>query len=314
MDLDYPVDEREGEHDEEDLHAYPWHIDILSDPQLEIFGSLQSYPKSLPDSNQLKPLEFLVNFTTRTGINRTYNYKRLLSEVALADLSVPSADRISENEEPTSQMTATMFDNIDMDSWFTSDSNQSTTASSDGLQSMHTDTNPALNLQLGKVKDLIATALSSGGLELDAGMLVPDMVDVERIFSPEQTPLLLKHFWKRWDPHCPIVHKPTFVAHDAHPLLLMTMFLMGACTSLEVKYEKSAKRLLDSAEYIVFSHPVLLNGLADSGVSNRGDGIAVFQAAYFISIMQKWEGSEQAKDRIRRQKFPIFVTVGQNSS
>ncbi|OTB15251.1 hypothetical protein K445DRAFT_318086 [Daldinia sp. EC12] len=130
------------------------------------------------------------------------------------------------------------------------------------------------------------------------------------LFCTDEMPKLLAIFWERWYPHCPIVHRPTFNLAFAHPFLVMTMVLLGAVMSPIAQHREQGKFLLDSAEKAVFSSKVFdCEGYKDIDEVHNSGAVATFQAAFFVCIMQKWEGNEAAKQRIRRYKFTTLVTA-----
>ncbi|KAI2780875.1 hypothetical protein F4815DRAFT_104246 [Daldinia loculata] len=130
------------------------------------------------------------------------------------------------------------------------------------------------------------------------------------IFSIEEMPKLLAIFWERWYPHCPIVHRSSFNLAFAHPLLVMAMVLLGAVMSPFLQHREQGRLLLDSAENAIFSSKIFdCDGYTDVDEVHNSGAVATFQAAYFICIMQKWEGNEVAKQRIRRYRFTALVSA-----
>ncbi|KAI8962599.1 hypothetical protein F5Y11DRAFT_181749 [Daldinia sp. FL1419] len=136
------------------------------------------------------------------------------------------------------------------------------------------------------------------------------MLAANNLFSIEEMPKLLAIFWERWYPHCPIVHRSSFNLAFAHPLLVMAMVLLGAVMSPFSQHREEAKLLLDIAENAIFGSKIFdCEGYRDVDEVHNSGAVATFQAAYFICIMQKWEGNEAAKERIRRHKFTSLVAA-----
>ncbi|KAI0101169.1 hypothetical protein F4814DRAFT_432445 [Daldinia grandis] len=130
------------------------------------------------------------------------------------------------------------------------------------------------------------------------------------LFSIEEMPKLLALFWERWYPHCPIVHRSSFNLAFAHPLLVMAMVLLGAVMSPFPQHREQGRLLLDSAENALFGSKVFCcEGYRNVDEVHNSGAVATFQAAYFICIMQKWEGNEVAKQRIRRYRFTTLVSA-----
>ena len=131
-------------------------------------------------------------------------------------------------------------------------------------------------------------------------------------FCPSNIRNYLKLFWDRWYRHTPIIHKPTFDATKTPCLLLATMVLLGAFMSQNEQDASGARDWLEIAEESIFKDKWmssrLVNSVDDRDVSNRAR-VALLQAAYFICILQNWEGGDNAKTRIRRSRHGMLVAV-----
>ncbi|RQM07482.1 hypothetical protein DH86_00002994, partial [Scytalidium sp. 3C] len=70
-----------------------------------------------------------------------------------------------------------------------------------------------------------------------------------------------------------------------------------------------------TVEELVFAHPIF--GDTPDIVDKQGipdhEIISILQATYFICIMQKWEGNENAKLRIQRSRFTDFVAAARGT-
>ncbi|RDW65771.1 Zn(II)2Cys6 transcription factor [Aspergillus mulundensis] len=132
-------------------------------------------------------------------------------------------------------------------------------------------------------------------------------------FFSENATRYLHLFWSRWYHHCPIVHSATFNLNTCSPLLLMTMCLIGACMSSLDADHQSAKRFLDVIEELIFSNPLFMEsprlGSTDENLLQTRDNVQILQAMCFMCLLQKWEGSIQAKLRMQRHRFTAFVAT-----
>lgn len=145
-----------------------------------------------------------------------------------------------------------------------------------------------------------------------------------RFFSAPILERNLELFWSCWHPNCPILHKPTFSAARSSPVLVASMAVMGACLSPSHSDRAHANLWFNSLEELAFQEEILLddtvsvsNGTAcgDDSVHRRLEAI---QAAYFVCLVQYWEGSKPSKRRIRSHRyaamlavsFPFYATCG----
>ncbi|KAG0650977.1 hypothetical protein D0Z07_2886 [Hyphodiscus hymeniophilus] len=131
-------------------------------------------------------------------------------------------------------------------------------------------------------------------------------------FCPPNIRNYLKLFWNRWYRHTLIIYKPTFDATKTPCLLLATMVLLGAIMSQNEEDASGARDWLEVAEESIFKDKwlssYLANSVNDCFVSNRAQ-VTQLQAAFFICILQNWEGSDSAKTRIRRSRHGMLVAV-----
>lgn len=139
-----------------------------------------------------------------------------------------------------------------------------------------------------------------------------------QFFSPLSIRHLLRCFWSLWYPNCPILHKPTFTAEIASPVLLATMVVIGACVSSDESDKQRAKLWLDRVEELAFEDGGFdadsISGPSPrSNCQTRSKRLECLQAMYFVCLFQNWEGSNEAKRRIRRLRFSTAVTVSPSS-
>jgi hypothetical protein len=125
-----------------------------------------------------------------------------------------------------------------------------------------------------------------------------------QFFNPANIRRFLRFFWLLWYPHCPIVHKPTFQAEEASPVLLATMVVIGACVSPHAPDNESAKLWFDIVEETAFTHE-----LSNEQYLDQSKKLECLQAIYFVCLIQTWEGSKEAKIRIRQSRFASVLMV-----
>ena len=136
-------------------------------------------------------------------------------------------------------------------------------------------------------------------------------IQCQEFFSPVNIRRFLQYFWSLWYPNCPIIHKPLFDACTTSPALLCVMVIIGACLSRDKNDIQGARKWLDSAEELIFSHDCFRNthsrGRDDS--TWRKERLQSIQAGYLICSLQKREGPAEAQARIRRYRHASMVTV-----
>ncbi|KAL4895983.1 fungal-specific transcription factor domain-containing protein [Aspergillus ambiguus] len=234
-------------------------------------------------------LDYLRNFTRAKGINQAYNYKRaFMSDFPDGKNSdIPPMSGQSADEILAANQWSYLLDGLESEIFGISDNSQLNASLSEGL-------NEVLNLFLSR-------------LNKQDSDLTPRAVE---FFTPQNTLRYLDLFWDRWYPHCPIIHRATFELQSCPSLLLMTMSLIGACTSFSASDREAAQSLLDTAESVLFSHPSFSDEIGSA--RERGTNhveVRILQATYFMCILQKWEGNDAAKRRIQRSRFTTFVAA-----
>lgn len=133
-----------------------------------------------------------------------------------------------------------------------------------------------------------------------------------KVFSPPRIHSRLEIFWSLWYPNCPIAHKPTFSILGAKPGLVAAMHLIGSCLSSDEEARASSKMWLDCVEEMVFEdgdlyaefRPDLGSGNSFKVLKQR---LETLQAAYFICLLQNWEGSKESARRIRTHRYNTVV-------
>ncbi|KAH6988257.1 hypothetical protein BKA56DRAFT_728961 [Ilyonectria sp. MPI-CAGE-AT-0026] len=133
-----------------------------------------------------------------------------------------------------------------------------------------------------------------------------------KMFSPPQISHRLDTFWYLWYPNCPILHKPTFSILEARSGLISSMLLIGSCLSSDEDERSSAKIWFDCVEEMVFEDPGLYAEFVpeiDPSDCTKilKQRIQPLQAAYFICLLQNWEGSKKSARRIRTHRYNTVV-------
>lgn len=76
---------------------------------------------------------------------------------------------------------------------------------------------------------------------------------------------------------------------------------------------QAAKQLLDVVEELIISDPlfseVAFSGARKDDQLGTRQNVETLQAACFMCLLQKWEGSDSAKLRMQRHRFTSFVAV-----
>ena len=136
-----------------------------------------------------------------------------------------------------------------------------------------------------------------------------------QFFSTASLEKNLGLFWSCWHPNCPILHKPTFSPSRSSPALVASMAVMGACLSPSHTDRAHASIWFNSLEELIFQDEILLddsisvsNGVVcgDEGVRRR---LEMIQAAYFVCLVQYWEGSKPNKRRIRSHRYAAVLAA-----
>lgn len=266
--------------------------------------------------------DFFLHFTQACGINDAYNFKRNFAAVP----DPIGQESCSTSASPTLIWAATGFA-LEPSCLLTrpSDVGASNIYSvqqdllnnlSGSLRSLPGPTqlyNDPLYFKAAEIWSLFDAVLSrsSKSSGQDQQHVAMSMTRVKDFFSVSNIRRFIDIFWTRWYPHCPIIHKPTFVPEHTIPVLVMTMSLLGACTSSLLEESQDARSLLDLAEEVVFQQVPFPDTIEqyENSATEICLRVNILQAGYLMCIMQKWEGNILAKQRMRRQRFPTIVAV-----
>ncbi|KAH7149838.1 hypothetical protein B0J13DRAFT_548937 [Dactylonectria estremocensis] len=139
-----------------------------------------------------------------------------------------------------------------------------------------------------------------------------------QFFSPENLEKFLLLFWFCWYPNCPVMHKPTFSTETAWPGLVASMALIGACFSPEASDRLHANVWLNSVEELIFNDDVLHEEsitISCRSAENEKEiwrRLEAVQAAYFLCVLQNWEGSKESKQNVRRHRYTSIIAIARD--
>ncbi len=242
--------------------------------------------------------DFLLNFTKATGLNEAYNYapKTGVSSPANAYFDNPVSGRFPFEDSTASNPFSCYLDEVEASLW------RDTQLSERHVSSLMVDKTTQL-WQL--LQPMLESRISNPS--------DPYSLDMVGFFSPQNLTRYLDLFWSRWYQHCPIIHRVTFDLENCWILLFATMSLIGACMSPQQSDHQAAKQLLDVVEEPIFSNPlfseIAFTGTRKDDQSATRQNVETLQAACFMCLLQKWEGSDSAKLRMQRHRFTSFVAV-----
>ncbi|KAL9570971.1 hypothetical protein ACKAV7_005308 [Fusarium commune] len=137
-------------------------------------------------------------------------------------------------------------------------------------------------------------------------------------FSPCNLHRFLLLFWSGWYPNSPIIHKPTFNIEAEPPGLIASMAVLGACLSPDSNDCVRAMAWLTPVEEVVFADNILYDDSIIASSDLVGDEAVVWDklkalhAAYFICIVQNWEGSKEGRQRVRKDRYSRIVSIARS--
>lgn len=134
-----------------------------------------------------------------------------------------------------------------------------------------------------------------------------------QFFAPPNLIRFTDSFFDDWYPHGPIIHRPTFDPQTAPATLLMAITLMGAAMSPSPDDLEQAREWLDYAEDIAFYHENGLQRNVELLKVSVGKP-SILQSAFLMCCIQNWEGTPEARARIRREKYNILTAVSRWAS
>ncbi|KAF3067789.1 hypothetical protein CFAM422_008421 [Trichoderma lentiforme] len=133
-------------------------------------------------------------------------------------------------------------------------------------------------------------------------------------FNPLNLRRLLNTYWKRWHRNCPVIHPPSFDPSQAPAELVLVLVLIGACVSKYPNDAQNARKWLEPVERLVFALPWLSRETQGSQADTnlpRYTKLRILQTAVLMCALQTWEGSEKARERIRKLRYPYVAQASQ---
>ncbi|KAJ0416505.1 hypothetical protein BJY00DRAFT_316754 [Aspergillus carlsbadensis] len=142
-------------------------------------------------------------------------------------------------------------------------------------------------------------------------------------FSPTNITRYLGYFWSLWYPNCPFVHRASFDPQTAPPALLCVMVLIGACLSPHGEDAVTARMWLNVVEELAFSDSSFWEErdggkgggkavVLDQYVGRKKKRLECVQTAYLVCSLQKREGDEEARTRVRRYRHATMVMLARD--
>lgn len=139
------------------------------------------------------------------------------------------------------------------------------------------------------------------------------MEDIDGFLTISNTRTFSQTYFHHFYSHCPILHRPSFNVETASLRLVLAVYLGGALFSSLDDLILMARSFLDLAEEYVFQDPYFdqlskWDSQRDP-VQDCESHIQAVQAALNIIFLQNWEGNDQARRRIRGERFSSIVSV-----
>ncbi|CBF81921.1 hypothetical protein AN5431.2 [Aspergillus nidulans FGSC A4] len=259
-----------------------------------------SHPQNRSTSIQSPRFGFLANFTRANGLNEAYSYRSQPETINLSSLPVKEkggADGDGLQGATASDPFDCYINEVESCLWSDTDTAQ------DPIEEL------LLAEKARQTWDSLQRILDSPTAQ-QSRVTASEWFE---FFSPANATRYLRFFWTRWYHHCPIVHKATFDINTCSHILLVAMCLIGACMSSQEIDHQMAKGFLDVMEDLIFSNPLFLEsprlGSSNENLLQTRENIQILQATCFMCLLQKWEGSSQAKLRMQRHRFTAFVAT-----
>lgn len=142
-----------------------------------------------------------------------------------------------------------------------------------------------------------------------------ELNQAKQVFVPENVSFI-HQFFRFSHPEVPIVHRPSFSPQEAHPVLLMAVFLCGSMHAAPSDVALSTPLLFDLAEEYAFN---TLRGLLDKYVNHgvmETDSMVelarlnqVLQGALLMHGLQFIMNEPQRRERNRDRRLPVLVST-----
>ncbi|KAL5093741.1 hypothetical protein Trisim1_010466 [Trichoderma cf. simile WF8] len=246
---------------------------------------------------QSEEFEFLMNFISCDGLNQSFNF-----------LTTPEkgSDDWNLNDILSFHDLLGADYDVDSDSWGVSEKPSQINKAVEWLF------DPLLTQTKAICKKLLHSSDTDACLPKGVTQSLDECIE---FFNPQSLRRLLDIYWKRWHSNCPIIHPSTFEASQAPTELIMVMALIGAFVSVDRQDAENARRWLDSTERLIFMLPWLSQ---EDDVSRKEFALTLdtklrlLQAAILISVLQTWEGTDSARKRIMKLRYPYVAHASQD--
>ena len=280
-------------------------LDSVQDHQHEfVFAGISNFPEDEISSTdcERESFEFLLNFTTCSGLNDTFNFRtsderRQNSILGISFLPVHDLEPASSHEshsvrkQSSDKSTRTIGISL-MIEWI---SHPLFPQAKQIWEAMRAS-------KLAAQKFVQAADVPSGPEEL-----------YMEIFSPPNLQSFLDLFWTRWYSNCPFLHKPSFDISKAPMEMVLALCLTGAFMSSDQSDLANARHCLDTAESIIFRHPWISKQTRDSTETDHAlpsrSKLKLLQSALLICVLQNWEGTNLSRQRIMQRRYASVVFV-----
>lgn len=241
--------------------------------------------------------EFLINFTSNDGLDSTFNF-------------LTSLEKGSDGWHFDDLLT--IDDLLDIDYDFGSRQIKDAEKPSRASRTMDWLFDPLLPQTKAICEKLLRLPGIDGGVTDDYTQSLDE--ECLEFFNPLNLRRLLDTYWKRWHRNCPIIHPPSFDHTQAPIELIIVMVLTGACVSTDPQDAVNARKWLDSAEGLIFALPWLSRESDSNQIDlslTRVTKLRFLQTAILMCVLQTWEGSDKAKARVRKLRYPYVAQAAQ---
>jgi Fungal specific transcription factor domain len=148
---------------------------------------------------------------------------------------------------------------------------------------------------------------------VDVGGLPTNVSDARALLAAPSVLRFIDLFFDEICPHFHFYHAPSFNPLTVSIPLLFAVTLCGAALSGETAMVSMARKLFNTLECFVFQQAVFISDSASTlgiqGVEKELQQLEEIQASYCAILLQEWEGSTEAKARIRQLRYTTLAEV-----
>jgi Fungal specific transcription factor domain len=120
-------------------------------------------------------------------------------------------------------------------------------------------------------------------------------------------------FFANFYVHFPFIHRPSFNPLTVSLPLLFAVLIIGAAMSREKESENMACHMFDILEYYCFQRSIFTTAAHTDPMTQdlwvSIEQLEQMQACYCVMILQEWEGSNEAKKRMRNVRAEALSKV-----